>query len=66
MNKMFLLFPWQKRIQRLENELVEAYNLISEQERLIKEMKTELWQSHKREAIAKGLLSRYQGDVEWI
>lgn len=63
---MFLLFPWQKRIRRLENELVEAYNLIAEQERLMKEFKTELWQSRKREAIAKGLLSRYQGDVEWI
>lgn len=63
-----MVFPFvrRKRLRALENELVEAYNLIAEQERLIKELKTELWQSRKREAIAKGLLSRYQGEVEWI
>jgi hypothetical protein len=63
-----MVFPFvrRKRLRALENELVEAYNLIAEQERLIKELKTELWQSRKREAIAKGLLSGYQGEVEWI
>jgi Mg2+ and Co2+ transporter CorA len=48
------MFRQRKRIRELENELVELHNLLVEQERLIKELQTQLWRSRRREAVLIG------------
>jgi len=50
------MFGRRNRTQELENELVELRNLLVEQERLIKELQTQLWRSRRREAV---LIAKY-------